>query len=69
MGFASLLDSEMLVAKDVEGLRELLDPADLADLAIDGEPFQTEPAPMLASFRWKDGRWRLVAQGNFNLPT
>ena len=21
-----------------------------------------------AAFRWDDGRWRLVAQGNFNVP-
>ena len=26
------------------------------------------PAPQLAVFRWKNSRWYLVAQGNFNLP-
>jgi hypothetical protein len=39
-----------------------------ADLTVDGAPFRTEPAPMLAAFRWQDGRWLLVAQGNFNRP-
>ena len=105
--------SDLLVAKDVEALRELLDPAFLivrgdgsfhgrddyladppdlrsfalsdvsevrsddgaairmiaqADLTVDGALFRAEPAPMLAAFRWVDGRWRLVAQGNFNVP-
>jgi hypothetical protein len=105
--------SDLLVAKDIEALRELLDPAFLivrgdgsfagrdaylanlpdlrrfalsdveevrsedgaairmmaeAELTVDGKPFRADPAPMLAAFRWDDGRWRLVAQGNFNVP-
>jgi hypothetical protein len=28
----------------------------------------TATAPQLAVFRWKNSRWYLVAQGNFNLP-
>ncbi len=39
-----------------------------ADLMVDGVPFRTTPAPMMAVFRWSGGRWWLVAQGNFNTP-
>ena len=60
-----LSDIEEVRSDTGVGLRMIV----TADLTIDGEPFRTEPAPMLASFRWEDGRWRLVAQGNVNLPT
>jgi hypothetical protein len=31
--------------------------------------YSPAPAPQMAVFRWKNSRWYLVAQGNFNLPT
>ena len=39
-----------------------------SDLMVDGVQFRGSPAPMLAVFNWDSGRWRLVAQANFNVP-
>lgn len=35
---------------------------------IEGEPFETDPAPRLSTFVWDDGAWRLVSHANFNVP-
>lgn len=37
-------------------------------LLVNGTPYRGDPAPLLGAWRWTDGRWELVAQGNFNLP-
>jgi hypothetical protein len=39
-----------------------------AELVVDGQPYRPDPAPMLAVFAWTEAGWKLVAQGNFNLP-
>jgi len=39
-----------------------------ATLFVNGAMYSPAPAPQLAVFRWKNKRWYLVAQGNFNLP-
>jgi hypothetical protein len=39
-----------------------------ATLFVNGVFYNPAPAPQLAVFRWKNSRWYLVAQGNFNLP-
>lgn len=37
-------------------------------LKVAGALYRGDPAPLLGAWRWQDGGWRLVAQGNFNLP-
>jgi hypothetical protein len=39
-----------------------------ATLFVNGVFYNPAPAPQMAVFRWKNKRWYLVAQGNFNLP-
>jgi len=39
-----------------------------ATLFVNGVIYNPAPAPQMAVFRWKNSRWYLVAQGNFNLP-
>jgi hypothetical protein len=39
-----------------------------ATLFVNGAMYNPSPAPQMAVFRWKNARWYLVAQGNFNLP-
>jgi hypothetical protein len=37
-------------------------------LFVDGREYAGSPAPLLTVWQWRGGRWRLVAQGNFNVP-
>ena len=38
------------------------------DSVINGVPQAPGTAPRLSVFHWRNGRWRLVAHGNFNRP-
>lgn len=37
-------------------------------LFVNGVEFRPDPAPLMGVWQWQNKRWRLVAQGNFNLP-